>query len=212
MKNYLYLINYIFFIFISFIFIYGCMYPIQTSNDSDLQKLAIDERLQGLNLSAVEIACDDCNFYVQEAILKQTARKNENQIGGSRSKTGVRVYIFDNVSIEQAFFMILDSNIFAEGINRELKFRLMDAIKLGKNDFSNMNTIDEIDIKEFSSLSYARRLNNNASLPRAMLDSVETIESDDETSYNSNSLEGFIVDRQIIVLHFYSESYSWDRR
>ncbi len=191
---------------------YGCMHPLNTASDSNMQRAAIDERLEGLELSELQVACDGCNFYMQDAIIKQTALKNTDQMGGSRSQSGIRVYLFDNVNIDQAFYMVLDSNIFAQKMNRELKLSLMNAIKLKKKDFSKKESIDNIGFKEFSSLSYAKRLNNESSLPRAMLDSVETIESDEESSYSSNSLEGFIVDNQIVVLHVYSESLSWKRR
>ena len=63
----------------------------------------------------------------------------------------------------------------------------------------------------FSSISYAKRLKNNPSLPRVMLDSVFMFQGENIIQNFTDSLEGFIVGNSIVILHFYSESQSWRR-
>lgn len=199
--------------FVGFCIIFnGCFNSTQMLSDSDLQQQAIDERLEGVELGALQYACDECDFYMQEAIVNKSASMNKGNVGGVRSQTGVRVYIFHDVSIDKAFYMLLDSNIFAHNMDKGMKNSLMQAILSKNNDFSQQNGIDEVGLYAFSSLSYAKRLNNNASSPRVMLDSVEIVQRQDESINSTNSLEGFIVDKNIVILHFYGESNSWTRR
>lgn len=201
--------------FISFlvcIIFSSCTAEPSTANASDLQQQAIDERLSGFELGALQYACDGCDFYMQEAIASKSANMNVGRVGGSRSQTGVKVYIFHNSSIDRAFYMLLDSNIFARSMDRGLKDSLMRAILAKKKDFSEQNGVDEIGLYAFSSLSYAKRLNNDASSPKAMLDSVEIVQKQDESLHSTNSLEAFVVNKTIVILHFYGENNSWTRR
>lgn len=203
----------VFGIFISlYVFLVGCAKTPQITNNSDSQQQAIDERLEGIELGALQYACDGCNFYMQEAVTNKSATLNKGNVGGVRSQTGVRVYIFHDIPIDTAFYMLLDSNIFARNMDKGMKNALMQTILAKKNDFAMQNGIDEIGLYAFSSLSYAKRLNSNAKSPRAMLDSVEIVQRQDESLHSTNSLEGFIVDNKIIILHFYGESNSWTRR
>lgn len=184
----------------------------QMPNDNDLQQQAIDEKLEGVKLGELQYACDGCNFYMQEAITNKNASMNKGNVGGVRSQTGIRVYIFHDVPIDRAFYMLLDSNIFASNMDRDMKNALMQTILAKQNDFSQQNSIDKIGLYAFSSLSYAKRLNSDAKSPRAMLDSVEIVQRQDESLHSTNSLEGFIVGGKIVILHFYGESNSWTRR
>lgn len=193
-------------------FLFGCVKSPKTADNSLLQQQAINEKLEGVKLGELQSACDGCNFSMQEAITNRSASMNQGNVGGTRSKTGVRVYIFHNISIDKAFYMLLDSNIFARSMNRDMKNDLMQTILLKKKDFSEQSSIDEIGLYAFSSLSYAKRLNNDAKSPRAMLDSVEIVQKNDGSLHSTNSLEGFIVHDKVIVLHFYGESDSWTRR
>lgn len=190
----------------------ACVNPSPLMSDSDMQRQAIDERLEGWELGGLQHACDDCDFYMQEAIARKTAIPNKSGVGGSRSQTGVRVYLFNRVSIDKAFFMLLDSQFFAGKIDKNMKAALLQTILSNKNDFSQQNGIDEIGLYAYSSLSYAKRMRNDATLPRAMLDSVEIVQDQESSLHSTNSLEGFIVDGQIVILHYYGESNTWTRR
>lgn len=204
--------TFVFGVFICFyMLLIGCEKSPQMVSDSELQQQAIDEKLEGVELGKLQYACDGCNFYMQEAITNRSASMNKGNVGGVRSQTGVRVYVFHDVSIDRAFYMLLDSNIFARNMDRGMKDALMQTILTKKNDFSQQNSIDEIGLYAFSSLQYAKRLNSNAKSPRAMLDSVEIVQRKDESIHSTNSLEGYIVDNKIIILHFYGESSSWTR-
>lgn len=194
------------------IFFPSCTTMPSIVNTSELQQQAVDERLQGYELGALQYACDGCDFYTQEAIVSKSADMNVGRVGGSRSQTGVKVYIFHDISIDRAFYMLLDSNIFARNMDRTMKASLMDAILAKKKNFRDQNGIDEIGLYAFSSLSYAKRLNSDASSPKAMLDSVEIVQKQSESLHSTNSLEAFIVNKTIVILHFYGESNSWTRR
>ncbi len=193
------------------ILISSCVPSSQVSHNN-AQQQAIDERLEGWELGELQYACDGCNFYMQEAIANKNARMNAGSVGGSRSQTGVRVYIFHDVTIDGAFYMLLDSNIFAGNMDKDMKNELMQAILAKRNDFAQQNGVDEIGLYAFNSLSYAKRLHSDASSPKAMLDSVVIVQKQDESLHSSHSLEGFIVGKQIVVLHFYGESNAWTRR
>lgn len=193
------------------LFFSNCNSLVNVPHNSNLQQQAIDERLQGFNIGELQYACDGCDFYMQEAIISKGTNMNEGSIGGSRSQTGVRVYIFHNVSIEQAFYMLLDSNIFAHSMDKNIKNSLMSSILSKKNDFSEHNSVDEIGLYAFSSISYAKRLDNKDIYPKAMLDSIEIVQKQGESINSTNSLEAFIVDRTIVILHFYGENNTWTR-
>ena len=193
------------------LFFSGCSLFVNTTNDDNLQQKAIDERLQNVNLGKLQYACDGCDFYMQEAVISKNESINKNGVGGSSGQTGVRVYIFHNVSIQQAFYKLLDSNIFSNNMDKDMKDLLMNAILANKKDFSKQNIIDEIGLYAFSSISYANRLNNTDSYPKAMMDSVNIVQKQDESLHSSNSLEAFIVNKNIVILHFYAENNSWTR-
>ncbi len=191
--------------------IVGCASPTQSIRDRDAQMNAIDERLKDWQLSNLQMACDSCNFYMQESIKNQNAKVNQGDTKLSRSESGIKVYRLDDIDIEHAFITLLDSNIFAQRINRDHKIHLIEAIKAQRNDFSEKSNLERIDMNGFSSISYAKRLKNNPSLPRVMLDSVFMFQGENIIQNFTDSLEGFIVGNSIVILHFYSESQSWRR-
>ncbi|RDU66975.1 hypothetical protein CQA53_01540 [Helicobacter didelphidarum] len=204
----------IFFIFLTFIYIFllvSCASSTQSIQDRDNQILAIEDKLQNWELSNTFLACDDCNFYIQEGISKRSEKVHEGHTGVTRTESGVKVYRFENTNLDNAFLTLLNSNIFAERMNRQLKTLLIESIQTNKVDFNEKNGTDEINFKAFYSLSYAKRLKNNSSLPRAMLDSVSMTQKRAHTQRFSDSLEGYIVGDQIVILHFYSEGQVWKR-
>ncbi|RDU72405.1 hypothetical protein CQA66_04915 [Helicobacter aurati] len=179
--------------------------------NSEEQLQAVKQRLEDYTLSELREACDGCNFLMQEAISTQSNTVSPDHSKLSRAKSGVRVYVFQDVSIEDALVMLLDSNIFARRINKNYKDALMEIIQNGGSDFNQNDNESQMDYKAFSSLTFAKRLKSRPSEPKAQLDSVETIDTNSGGWRYSDSLEAFIVDKEIIIIHYYSQNEIWLR-
>ncbi|MWV61780.1 hypothetical protein DCO58_07720 [Helicobacter saguini] len=186
----------------------GCF--IVYENDAEAQENTIEKKLEVWNLSDVKQACDGCDFKMREAISRNISKVDEQTVSLSRAQSGVKMYIFDNYSIEDAFLTLIDSNLFATRINRDFKIGLLNAIGSGAKDFVMEGGIDEIGISAMDKIEYAKRLRNKSE-PKVIINSVNTMHTSRRDYRYSDSLEGYIVDTQIIILHFYSESQLWSR-
>lgn len=178
---------------------------------SKKQLEAVNQRLERYKLGNVVAACDGCNFLMQEEISSQNNTINPTSNTLSRAKSGVRVYILEKVSLEDAFIMLLDSNIFARRINKNYKEALIELIKNGGKDFNQTDNERQMEYQAFSSLSFAKRLKSPNSEPKAQLDSIDTIDGDNGSWRYTDSLEAFILDDEIIIIHYYSQNEIWTK-
>lgn len=198
--------------FFSFsILFFGCSNATNILGDKEEQMAAIDEKLESWNLDEKRIACDGCNFTMQEAVSRRVSRMDDDKTSMNRAESGVKVYFFDNFSIDNAFLTLLDSNIFADRITRDFRLKTLDAISSGKNDFRLQDSVNEIGLNDFNLITFAKRL-NNTNQPKMILNSLNTMQSQRRTYRYSDSLEGYIVGKQVVILHFYSESQLWSRQ
>lgn len=174
------------------------------------QEQTIENKLEAWNLGDVKQACDGCDFTMQEAISRDISKVDEERVSLSRAQSGVRVYLFDNYTLENAFLTLIDSNLFSTRINREYRLALLDAISADKSDFSLQGGVDKIGVNSLDKVEFTKRL-KNTNEPKMILNSVNTMQTSRRDYRYSDSLEGYVVDKQVVILHFFSESQLWSR-
>lgn len=188
----------------------SCASPTQSLSERDAQIETIKEKLEPWLMTKREAACDGCGFEMQEAVSREVSKVDDDRVGITRAKSGVRVFYFEGVSIEEAFLTLLDSNFFAERFDRDGKILLLQAIANGENDLSFQDTFDEIGENTFASITFAKRP-KNATQAKIIIDSVNAKVNFNREFRYSDTIEGYIVGSEIVIINFYGGSQSWRR-
>lgn len=173
------------------------------------QRGALDKRLENYALGPVEPACDGCDFLVRDSVSKHNSEINPSRNTLSRAQSGVKLYMFDGYSLEEAFIALIESNIFTKRMNKDYREALIDALRAGENDFRGESSKAQIGFESSSTLSFGKRLNNPVSEPRALLDSVEILQNERTGWRYSDSMEAFFIDGNVMIVHYYSQNEIW---
>lgn len=193
------------------IFLHSCASSHQSLQDKQLQMQIVNEKLQKWKLKAPQIACDGCDFSMQQSIQYYKSQANRYEIGNISSESGLKVYIFEKSTINDSFVKLLNSNIFSDRIYKIFKYELIDSILHQNNNFAQQYQVNQIHFSTFASLSYDKRRKDAFSGETALLNSVYIVQKNNDEKRFSDSLEAYSIGDKIIILHFYNQSYSWSR-
>lgn len=193
-----------------FIFLASCASPTQSLQERDAQIKAIREKLESYSMTKREAACDGCLYEMQEAVYREVSKADSERVGITRAKSGVQAFYFDNICLECAFEILLDSNFLADRFERDGKIALLNALASGQNDLNYEDKFDEIGQNAYAQISFAKRM-KNTNQPKIQIDSVNNMNKYDREYMYADTLEGYVVGSEIVILHFYGGAQSWRR-